>query len=309
MWKKHGGSNLDGDQCFARTRIELERICFSGVIDKFSTLIPMWKRAIHLKSTSVQKEIMRIAYVTLRKYCNQVPVDFENVKLSICKILILDSSNKWEEFGICQDFKKPGEVFSFVLLKAQTSSASEERKGLPRTFKDEITSLYKEGILCDTHLRIETESFPAHKAVLSARSAVFKSMFSTDMREKTQEYVDIPNLSSDTVRRMLWLMYSDEVEDLDWERAKCLYFAADKYEILSLKQKCADFLKDNVDISNCCDILLLADTHQDKDLKKKPQDFTVDQSQEVFVLDVWKSFMVDHSQLAAEVTCLKCVNQ
>ncbi|GIY97246.1 speckle-type POZ protein B [Caerostris extrusa] len=186
---------------------------------------------------------MRIAYVTLQgNIVIEVPVDFENVKLSICKILILDSSNKWEEFGICQDFKKPGEVFSFVLLvdnknidfwkkkyipngrltlkcvisfttkdepdrfeavkygygipqknierpnacikKAQTSSAFEERKGLPRTFKDEITSLYKEGILCDTHLRTETESFPAHKAVLSARSAVFKTMFSTDMREK-----------------------------------------------------------------------------------------------------------------------------
>ncbi|GIY97245.1 speckle-type POZ protein B [Caerostris extrusa] len=104
-------------------------------------------------------------------------------------------------------------------------------------------------------------------------------------------------------------MYTDDVEDLDWERAKCLYFTADKYEILSLKQTCADFLKDNVDISNCCDILLLADTHQDKDLKKKAQGFIVDQSQEVFVSDVWKSFMVDHVQLAAEVMYLKCVNQ
>ncbi|GIY43073.1 uncharacterized protein CDAR_395031 [Caerostris darwini] len=230
MWKKHGGSNLDGGQCFARTRIVLEQFSFSGVTDKFSTLLPMWKRAIHLKSTSgKQKELIMFSHTTFKgNIVIEVSADFENMKLSICKILILDSFDNWEQFGIYEYWKKPGEVFRFELLvdhknidfwkekyipngrltlkyvisfttkdepdifeaveygygipqknierpstcikKAQASSASEERKGLSRTFKDEMTSLYKEGILCDTHLRTEAESFPAHKAVLSASS-------------------------------------------------------------------------------------------------------------------------------------------
>ncbi|XP_055951484.1 TD and POZ domain-containing protein 5-like [Argiope bruennichi] len=175
----------------------------------------------------------------------------------------------------------------------------------PTTLIDDLVSLYMEGTLCDTKLRTETEAFPAHRAVLSARSPVFKKMFTIDMREKTRDSVDIPDLKADTVRKLLMFMYTDTVEDMDWETAKELYFAADKYEIVSLKNKCSSFLKLNIQPSNCCDILLLSDTHQDADLKRFVEDYVVARDQDVFGSKEWKIFMGNHLQLAADTMCLK----
>ncbi|GBN22025.1 hypothetical protein AVEN_211335-1 [Araneus ventricosus] len=53
--------------------------------------------------------------------------------------------------------------------------------------------------------------------VLSARSSVFKSMFTPDMREKTTDCVIIEDLEADTVRWMLVCLYSDNLDDLDWK--------------------------------------------------------------------------------------------
>ncbi|GFX38458.1 hypothetical protein TNCV_2344311 [Trichonephila clavipes] len=91
-------------------------------------------------------------------------------------------------------------------------------------------------------------------------------MFSNDMRERNSECVDIENLDDDTFQRMLEYMYTATVPDLQWDIAYNLY-AADKYEILSLKSKCASFLTDNLTQDNACDLLILADMHQDEELK------------------------------------------
>ncbi|GBM89731.1 Speckle-type POZ protein B [Araneus ventricosus] len=168
------------------------------------------------------------------------------------------------------------------------------------TLKSDLIALYKDRTLCDAKLCTENETFLAHKAVLCARSPVFKTMFTSDMREKTDECVNIPDLEDDTVRRMLHFLYTDTIEDLQWEDAKDLYFAADKYEIFSLKQKCSSFLKHNLQTSNCCDLLLLADMHNDADLKTFVLDHIVIQNQQVFLSPEWETFMKDHIRLAAE---------
>ncbi|GBN70381.1 TD and POZ domain-containing protein 1 [Araneus ventricosus] len=169
------------------------------------------------------------------------------------------------------------------------------------TLKDDLNSLFREGILCDTKLRTGTETFPTHKAVLSARSPVFKSMFTTDMAEKASNYVDIDDLDADTVRRMLKFMYLDTLDDLKYENAKSLYFAADKYNIVSLRYGCLNFLKQNILIKNCLDILLLADKHQDRDLKNAIHNYIARNDIEVLFSDEWKNLEKNQPQLTTEV--------
>ncbi|GFY56064.1 speckle-type POZ protein-like B [Trichonephila inaurata madagascariensis] len=135
--------------------------------------------------------------------------------------------------------------------------------------KENLESLYKENVLCDTKLKTKTGSFPAHKSILSARSPVFQKMFTNDMREKNSECVDMEDLDDDTVQRLLLYIYTATLPDLLWDSACNLYAAADKYEILSLKCECSSFLKDNLSQDNCCDLFILADTHQDEDLNAK----------------------------------------
>ncbi|GIX92626.1 speckle-type POZ protein [Caerostris extrusa] len=68
------------------------------------------------------------------------------------------------------------------------------------SLKDAMEQLLREKILCDVTLQVGSEEFPAHKAILAARSPVFKAMFTRDMQETARNAVDISDLDADTVK-------------------------------------------------------------------------------------------------------------
>ncbi|GFQ98262.1 tdpoz3 [Trichonephila clavata] len=130
-------------------------------------------------------------------------------------------------------------------------------------------------------------------------------MFTTGMLEKIQERVDVPDVEDDTLSRMLRYVYSNKLEVLKWESYLKLYSAADKYEILTLKRKCSSFLKRNLNPSNVCDALVLADMHLDDDLKKAVQDYIFKNEKNVFSSEEWTDFTKNNVTLAAETMLLK----
>ncbi|GFS57593.1 BTB and MATH domain-containing protein 42 [Nephila pilipes] len=187
-----------------------------------------------------------------------------------------------------------------IIPKPYVSNDDEEENDKTIDLIKDIENLYVEGILCDVQLRTATGTFPAHKVFLCARSPVFRQMFTTDMKEKIQGCVDVPDLEDDTVRRMLQYIYTDALEDLQWESTLRLYAAADKYEIVTLKTKCSSFLKRSLCPSNLCDILVLADRHVDDDLKQAAQNFALQHQIDVFRSEEWAEFMKANSSLAME---------
>ncbi|GBN59936.1 hypothetical protein AVEN_35938-1 [Araneus ventricosus] len=130
-------------------------------------------------------------------------------------------------------------------------------------------------------------------------------MFTSDMKERDSDCVDISDINADTLSRFLLFIYTDTIADIEWQSAMELYFVADKYQIDSLKLKCSTFLKSNVQPSNCCDLLLLSDMHQDADLKQFVQDFIIRRDQDIFGSEEWRNFMANHVQLAADTMYLK----
>ncbi|GBM25612.1 hypothetical protein AVEN_27735-1 [Araneus ventricosus] len=91
------------------------------------------------------------------------------------------------------------------------------------------------------------------------------------------------------------------------QSAKDLYIASDKYDIVSLKKRCSSFIKKNLCPANVCEVIVLADMHQDKDLESAAHEFVLTYDKEVFVSDEWKLFMKNFSGLAAQVMYLKCM--
>ncbi|CAL1295010.1 unnamed protein product [Larinioides sclopetarius] len=165
----------------------------------------------------------------------------------------------------------------------------------------DLKSLYNDAICSDMELRTTTKTFPTHKSILSARSSVFRRMFTNDMKEKNSGQVCIDDLEDDTVYRMLIYMYTDSVENLQFESAYKLFIAADKYDILSLKSRCSSFLKENLCPENACDVLVLADLHNDDELKSVVQDYIMGKREEIFCSQQWKDFMNTHLKLAADI--------
>ncbi|GFT01636.1 speckle-type POZ protein B [Nephila pilipes] len=177
---------------------------------------------------------------------------------------------------------------------------------LTRILQENLETLYKENFLSDTKLSTRTgRLFFAHKNILSARSPVFKAMFTNDMKEKFSECVYIEDLDDGTVHRMLLYVYTAVVKDLQWESASALYAAADKYEIISLKNKCAFFLKNNISPNNACDLLILADMHQDQFLKSVTQEFILKHDSDVMNSYRWNALLEINPELASNTLFLR----
>ncbi|GFQ89257.1 tdpoz3 [Trichonephila clavata] len=173
--------------------------------------------------------------------------------------------------------------------------------------QEDLKSLYNDLALSDTTLRTETKSFPAHIAILCARSPVFRAMYSSGMMETIKRNVDILDLSDDTVQRMLIYMYTDTLENLCWKSALLLYIAADKYGIMSLRNRCVSFIQKRLTTANVCEALTLAEWHLDENFKRILQDYIVNNRKEVLDLKEWKMFMKNYSESAAEILYKICV--
>ncbi|GBM28333.1 TD and POZ domain-containing protein 3 [Araneus ventricosus] len=168
---------------------------------------------------------------------------------------------------------------------------------------ENLKSLFYDSILSDIKLKTCTKTYLAHKNILSARSPVFKAMFSNKRKGNFNECVDIQDLDNDLVYRMLQYVYTAKIEDLQWGTACKLYRTADKYEILALRDECSAFLKSNLCQNKACEVLILANDHQDEDLKTSVQDFIINHN--VVNSVEWKQLMKTHLKLAADTMHLQ----
>ncbi|CAL1284159.1 unnamed protein product [Larinioides sclopetarius] len=170
---------------------------------------------------------------------------------------------------------------------------------------DDLKRNYSSKFLADVEVQTKENSYPAHKIVLCARSPVFKVMMSNDMKEKNSDSILVDDMEDDTVQQLLLFIYSDNLEDLQWESAIKLYYAADKYQIEKLRLICSAFLIDNLSTSRATELLFLADTHSDFDLKKEVEDFILDHDQQVFGSEEWEKLIEASPLLALKTMHLK----
>ncbi|CAL1275156.1 unnamed protein product [Larinioides sclopetarius] len=199
------------------------------------------------------------------------------------------------------DVKKEASVSGNDFENQNERFVRKQEAQMTSVLMNDLKSMYSNAMFCDVELRTSTKTFPAHRAILIARSSVFRIMFSSDMKEKHSGHVDITDLEDETVHRMLMYIYLESLGDLQMESASKLYTAADKYDIPSLKHKCSSFLKHNMNPNTVCDVLVLADMHQDNFLKSAAQDYIMKHDKEIFNTLEWKHFMKNNLQLAADV--------
>ncbi|GBN16480.1 Speckle-type POZ protein [Araneus ventricosus] len=167
-------------------------------------------------------------------------------------------------------------------------------------FLDELRFLYQKQIVSDTVIKTASASFPAHKTVLCASSSIFKDLLSNDSREKSIDFIEIEDLEDDTVSRMLLFLYTNSLEDIQWDTAKKLYHASVVYQIYRLKFDCSCFLLENLRVSNACDLLLLAHEHSDDRLKSAVEDYICVYDEEIFTSDEWTKLSETNLLLSSE---------
>ncbi|GBM03250.1 TD and POZ domain-containing protein 5 [Araneus ventricosus] len=182
--------------------------------------------------------------------------------------------------------------------------AAEKRSQYPSATED-MKAIYLNQYLTDVELKTKTKSFPAHKNVLCARSPVFKTMLTSDMKEKNIDCIRVDDMENDTVHQLLLFLYSDNIEILPWKSASQLYYAAAKYQIGKLKALCCSFMVKSLSISNASQLLLLADTHNDANFKKVVEDFILEHEEQVFISNGWEKLIEKNHLLVIKTMQLK----
>lgn len=132
--------------------------------------------------------------------------------------------------------------------------------------------LLEENFYSDVLLIVSHKPICAHKHVLSAKSNVFKAMFTYEMKENKNGIVIIKEFDPEVIGEMLFFMYTNQTKNLS-KFPREVFAAAHKYEINDLKSKCEEHFVFDLNFENAIDILDLATLYDLKVLKKNVKTF------------------------------------
>ncbi|XP_045141794.1 LOW QUALITY PROTEIN: kelch-like protein 7 [Echinops telfairi] len=120
--------------------------------------------------------------------------------------------------------------------------------------------------LCDVILVVQEREIAAHGVVLAAASPVFNVMFTTDMLESTPFEVELKDADPDIIEQLVEFTYTARVS-VNSNNVQSLLDAANQYQLQPVKLMCVDFLKEQVDPSNCLGLSILAERLDCPELK------------------------------------------
>ena len=161
----------------------------------------------------------------------------------------------------------------------------------------DLSHLFPNHASSDVCFVIGGQETRAHKLILSARSPVFAAMFSTEMKESTENRAEIRDISSDVFEALVRFIYTDQVEFTEID-TKDLLVAANRYMIPLLKARCEEQLSGSLSIENCAEMWMLADIHDAPFLKKATEIFFRSRFTEVLKTEGWKNLAQSRSDVA-----------
>ncbi|GFY74865.1 protein roadkill [Trichonephila inaurata madagascariensis] len=128
--------------------------------------------------------------------------------------------------------------------------------------------------LADINLLVGSDIVCTHKIILSAWSPVFAKILKSGMMKEQLGAIQIVDLDP-ILKNLVNFMYIG-VFDKDFDNDCSLYYAAHKYHVTSLENTCRQHLLSNMEISNACQLLMLADRHSDQNFKSSVINFDSD---------------------------------
>lgn len=131
-----------------------------------------------------------------------------------------------------------------------------------------LARMLDEGIHSDVTIKTAEGTLTAHKAVLSASSTVFQSMFLHDLREKESSIIDIEDMPLESCMTLLSYLYGTIKQQEFWKHRLALLAAANKYDIQDLKDACEESLLEDINSGNVLERLQEAWLYQLNKLKK-----------------------------------------
>ncbi|XP_076455329.1 kelch-like protein 20 [Babylonia areolata] len=150
----------------------------------------------------------------------------------------------------------------------------------PRHTLEAINVLRKHRELCDVVLIVGQKKIFAHRVILSACSPYFHAMFTGELAESRQTEVTIRDIDETAMELLIDFCYTSNIT-VEESNVQTLLPAACLLHLAEIQDVCCEFLKRQLDPSNCLGIRAFADTHACRDLLRIADKFTQHNFQEV----------------------------
>lgn len=125
------------------------------------------------------------------------------------------------------------------------------------------------------------EQIRAHKYMLISRSSVFQSIFCGSMMAgENNNVIPVSDVTPQTFKSLLNFLYCDEAS-VDATNVKQLLYAAKKYAVKGLVDRCLDYLASSINVQNVCSILEQVHLYDGKNLEKQCFNFIYENADSV----------------------------
>ncbi|RVE44647.1 hypothetical protein evm_010666 [Chilo suppressalis] len=193
----------------------------------------------------------------------------------VCDGLQIDSVWGWAspplrlQLGNARGHKRMGEGGS-PGGGARLSHTSEKH---PRAILGELSALRRHRELCDVVLNVANRKLFAHRVILSACSPYFRAMFTGELAESRATEVTIRDVDEQAMEQLVEFCYTAHIV-VEESNVQALLPAACLLQLQEIQDVCCEFLKRQLDCSNCLGIRAFADTHSCRELLRIADKFT-----------------------------------
>lgn len=92
----------------------------------------------------------------------------------------------------------------------------------------------------------------------------------------------------------LCFIYCADASGLSQENVYSLFKTADKYDVSDLKEKCVEFMKENLSVDTFCETTTLAVQHNEIELINFTTNFFLKNGPKIVSTDEWQSFLIEN---------------
>ena len=154
-----------------------------------------------------------------------------------------------------------------------------------------LNSNYTDVVICTQGVKHK-----AHRAVLAACSPYFNTMFTSTLGEPNSEYIDLQSTSPNTFKELLEFMYTGSI-DVNGDNIEELLEASCLFQVVSVQNACENYLKSQIDCSNCIGIRYIAERFSCIELVSHANGYIVDNFSEV--MEQTEFLAIPHFELIA----------
>jgi len=143
--------------------------------------------------------------------------------------------------------------------------------------------------------------FYCHCVILANRSTYFRTMLQSDFTESRIKIIEMKEIDVDTLRAILKFIYGGDIYELH-ENAVNLLEASQMLQLEDLKNVSETYLLTvHMTLENAIDMLVIAEAHDARELKKGAMEIIVKNSSAIIEQEGWKEKLTDSPALLMEV--------